>query len=69
MPKYIDLSQFLPDFVGNVLEYSKCEEKDVCQYTCDLFKGIIHPSTIRRHLPDKYKSSPSSQRREKGRFS
>ena len=41
----------------NILEYSKCEEQDVCTYMCDLFKGILHQSTIRRALDNKYKKT------------
>ena len=68
MPKCINPPDFLGTFAENVLEYSKCEEKDVCQYVCDLFKGILHQSTIRRNLPNKYKLPKDQQYREKGRF-
>ena len=59
----------LNQFALNVLESSKCDEQDVCQYMCDLFKGILHQATIRRALDDKYKKPYYKNPRDsKGRW-
>ena len=61
--------EMLNQLALNILEYSKCEEKDVCQYMCDLFNGILDQSTIRRALDSKYKNHFSNQERDRrGRF-
>lgn len=39
----------------NILTYTNLKEKDVTAYLSNILKGIIHQSTVRKYMPEKFK--------------
>ena len=55
MTKKIDLANQIPLMAENLRGCVNLKDWEVSSYLHRILKGIIHPDTIRKHLPEKYR--------------